>query len=205
MWYLQPARSNHRGGNLFGVFFFLLFLLPASEGVCLSIPEGTPVLGYFPGHRSQVLSGGYPSPRLFPRSLVPGPFQRVPQSWPWSGQDGVPPPPGLDDWGTPLTRSVVVPPARTRLGYPQVRSQWGTPPPPPRQNSRANTCTWRAVRLLRSRRRTFLFLLFCFVLFIYFFAWQAFVNFWQRYQHCELCIIHENLETMQTDCQLLQN
>ena len=40
---------------------------------------GTPVKGSFLGHWSQVLSGGYPSPRFFPRSLVPGPFWGIPQ------------------------------------------------------------------------------------------------------------------------------
>ena len=78
---------------------------------------------------------GYPSPRLFPRSVVPGPFwgwgypshggwySSIPvwgtprSEWgtPWPGQDGVPPWPGQD--------GVASLPAR--LG-------WGTTPPPPR-------------------------------------------------------------------------
>ena len=71
---------------------------------------------------------GFPSPRFFPRSLVPGPFQGYPVS------------PG---WGVPQDR---VPPARTLLGYPH---SWD------RTAERA-LATRRAVCLLRSRRRTFL-------------------------------------------------
>ena len=59
--------------------------------------------------------GCYPSPRFFPRSLVPGPF------WsPRTGLGGPPPRPGQDRMGyTPLPG----------MGYPRpVRSGWGTPP-----------------------------------------------------------------------------
>ena len=55
----------------------------------VSLQGSTPVPGSFPGLGTQVLSGGYPSPRFFPRSLVPGHFPGdtpVPGSFPglWS-------------------------------------------------------------------------------------------------------------------------
>ena len=76
---------------------------------------GTPVPFAFPGHWCQVLSwGGYPSPRFFPRSLVPGPFQGhpSPRFFPRSLV------PGTFQGGTP-------------------RQDWGTSQV---QNSRASTC-----------------------------------------------------------------
>ena len=63
----------------------------------------TPVPCSFPGHWSQVLSWEYPSPRFFPRLLVPGPL---------SGGGGTP----------VLARGV-------GGGTPPARSGWGTPPP----------------------------------------------------------------------------
>ena len=118
----------------------------------------------------QSTPGEYPSLMFFPRSLVPGPFQRgtpVSGSFPgyWSqvlsrwgtpvlaeggypspswGMGGTPvggtPWPG-QDWGTP-------PPSQVRMGYPLARIGTGTPPHPsqggypplPSQDSRASTC-----------------------------------------------------------------
>ena len=100
-------------------------------GVCLSTGGGgTPIPGSFPGLWSQVLSrglpesqvlsqvsgprsfpGGYLSPRFFPRSLVPGPFQGGTQQ---KSQPGgtperieVPPLPSWD-WGTPCPSEQVL-------------------------------------------------------------------------------------------------
>ena len=82
---------------------------------------------------------GYPSPRFFHRSLVPGPFRGYPspgQGW------GYPSP----SWGYPR---IGVPPARTGLGYPLAttglgyphgQDRTGVPLPLPGQNSRASTC-----------------------------------------------------------------
>ena len=128
---------------------FASFLPPASEG-----------WGRYYFHRCLSIHtcGGYPSPRIF-QSLVPGPFQGggtpvlakgrgyfLPQL----GQDRDTPQPG-QDWGTPLGRTGLghLPPARTWLGYlpsqditgyPLGQDRTEVPPPPPRQNSRANTC-----------------------------------------------------------------
>ena len=54
---------------------------------------------------------GYPNPssRFFPSSLVPGPFQGVPQSW------------------------LGVPPGQVRMGYAPDQDGTGAPPPPPGQ------------------------------------------------------------------------
>ena len=83
---------------------FFSLLPPASEGggkvifsVCLSVHTG----------------GGYPSPRFFPRSLIPGAFWGVPHTWSGATQ--------CQDWGTPP------PPPQDRLrcgryascGFPQ--------------------------------------------------------------------------------------
>ena len=84
-------------------------------------PGGTPFPGSFPGHWSEVLSGG--TPVLAGGRGFPSPGQGVPQSWlvgylspevrPWPGQGGDPSPwPGQD--GAPL---------------PMARSGWGTPHP----------------------------------------------------------------------------
>ena len=83
---------------------------------------------------------GYPSPRFFPRSLVPGPFQGstpvvaggypspdhgVPRSQPKGyHQTGVPPPPDQDRTEVPgQDRTEVPPPPPRRIGL-------GHPPPP---------------------------------------------------------------------------
>ena len=82
------------------------FLPPASEGcgkvifsVCLSV---------------RILGGGYPSPKFFPRCLVPGLFWGIPQTW-----LGVP-----QDRGVPLAGTGVPP-------WPGL--QIGLVPPPPRR------------------------------------------------------------------------
>ena len=137
--------------------------------VCPPGGGGTPVAGSFPGHWSHVLSGGYPSPRFFPRSLIPGPFFGVPQSWPGGvPQDDIPPPPGQVRMGHPSPRFFprslipgpffgvsqswpggvpqddIPPPNHFRMGHPppprsQVRMGY-SPPPPPGQSSRTSTC-----------------------------------------------------------------
>ena len=94
--------------------------------------------------------GGYPSPRFFPRSLVPGPFLGV-------HQDGVPPSQG---W---------VPP-QPGMGHPRSQG-WGTPNPhpgvpqpvmgiPPGRTAERVLAMRRALCLLSSRRRAFLFTIF---------------------------------------------
>ena len=83
---LPPAHVVRREGNVF-------------TGISMSVHtgEGTPVPDSFSGFWSQILSRRYPSPRFFPRSLVPGHFQGVYQSWPgeypspsWGGGTPVP-------------------------------------------------------------------------------------------------------------------
>ena len=96
---------------------------------------------------------------------------------PWPGPDGGVPPPGPDrgvpwpglDGGTrggvsPLPQQVwgIPPPARwgwgyTRWGTPPPHGDGVTPPPPPVRTTEGVLATWRAVCLLRSRRRTALF------------------------------------------------
>ena len=75
--------------------------------------------------------GGYPSPRFFPRSLVPGPFKGVPQ-------DGV------------------LPVRSGQIRTPQPGQ--GRVPPSPRQNSRANTCYATGGMPLAFTQEDFLFL-----------------------------------------------
>ena len=115
------------------------------------LPDGgTPI-------QVQGQDGGYPHPR--------------------SGQGGTPipgqgvPPLGLDE-GTPIKPGVGLPPSRLDGDTPH-KDWMGLPPPHPsgldggtchppppigRQSSRASTCMRRAVCLLRSSRRTFLFI-----------------------------------------------
>ena len=105
-----------------------IFLPSACEGWgrycfhrCLSVHNWVPqsqVLSQVIGPRS--FPGGYPSPRFFPRSLVPGPFQGIPSpGWgvPQSCQ-GV-----TQRWGTLSRSGWGTPPAIIGLGYPadQVR------------------------------------------------------------------------------------
>ena len=85
---------------------------------------GTPILGSFPGHWSQVLSGEeYPSPGW----RVPHPWLLVPQSWQGVPQYGVPTQPGEDG----------VLPGKVRMWYSPSRT--GVPTPPG-QNSWVGTC-----------------------------------------------------------------
>ena len=93
--------------------------------------------------------GGYPSPRFFPRSLVPGPFGGYPSPrfFPRSLLGGTP----VIAMGYPI------------LGYPQP-GQDGVPPSSQVRMGYASgttseraLATRQAVCLLRSRRRTFLF------------------------------------------------
>ena len=70
----------------------------------------------FPGVYLSTPGVQYPSPRFFPRSLVKGPFQGVPQSW--------------------LGDILILARGYPRAGYPQDR----TGVPPPGQNSRKSTC-----------------------------------------------------------------
>ena len=80
------------------------------------------------------LGGGYPSPRFFPRSQVPGPFKGVPLSWSMGvpqSQLGVPqhkgtPCPG-QDWGTPGKNRTAVAPSQDRTGVPPP-ARTGVPP-----------------------------------------------------------------------------
>ena len=124
---------------------FITFLPPASKGRgkdyfyrCLSVH-----------------TRGYPSPRLFPKSLVTCPFWRVPQSWPGGTpvpargtRDRVPAPQPEQDLGTTL--------ARTGLWYPLA----GTGYPSPQDRTAEQTLTMQqVVCLLHSYRRTFLFIL----------------------------------------------
>ena len=72
--------------------------------------------------------GGYPSPRFFPRSLVPGPFQKgypSPRFFPRSFLGG-------GGYLSPGRGTPVLPPAMSKW-YPLVRSRCNTPPPPPSQ------------------------------------------------------------------------
>ena len=60
-------------------------------------PQGYPGLWSqvpFPASGPMAFLLGYPSPRFFPRSLVPGPFSGVPKSPGGYLRWGVPPPPG---------------------------------------------------------------------------------------------------------------
>ena len=100
--------SVHKGGEYSSPRFFSRSLAPGPFWM------GTPVIGSFPGHWSQVLSGGVPQSQVLSRSLVPGPFWRdtpvpVPGSFPGHGsqvlsregvpqpgQDGYSPQPGQD-------------------------------------------------------------------------------------------------------------
>ena len=133
IYYIIPTRvRSTKGGYVF-------------TGVCLF--EG----GGYPGLWHQVPS----------QPLAPGPFWEVPPS-PVNGpvQSPVPGPVGGGD--TPA-RTGQAPP-RTGQGYPS-RQERGYSPSPGQDrgthliNMRATNATPRAVRLLRSRRRTFLFLL----------------------------------------------
>ena len=112
---------------------------------------------------------GYPSPRFFPKSLVPGPFLgKVPQSQggtPILATEGTP----VLDWGGGERRATTVPavsilqdrgtpwpglgssPGRTGLGYLRAGEDWGTPPdheragvPPPQPGQ-----DWGTPRLLQ--------------------------------------------------------
>ena len=119
-------------------------LPPVSEGWrrycfhrCLSVHT----CGEYHGLWSQVPSSlwshgvwgwGNPSLRVFPLSLVPGPFQGYPSPRLGGGQSQVEVPQSQAE-DTPF---LGYPPARTRLGYPLVGIG---PPPPPRQSSRAST------------------------------------------------------------------
>ena len=103
---------------------------------------GGAVPGSFPGLwsrvLSKVLSGGYPSPKFFRRSLLSGPFWEVPQSQvlsqvsvPRSFLGGTPVPgsfPGL--WFQVLSGGTPVPPS-SDWGIPQLEvPQTGVPPWP---------------------------------------------------------------------------
>ena len=83
-----------------------------------SFPEGTPVPGSFPGHRSQALSGEYPSPQWGYLSMVPS-YGQARMGYPQPGQDRVPP--SQDSTG--------VPPGQVRMGYDPPQPGWGTTPP----------------------------------------------------------------------------
>ena len=97
---------------------------------------------------------GNPSPRFFPRSLVLGPFGEVPQSWLGGGYPSIGYPPGRPGWSIPLARTVLgYPPGQVRMGYPPART--GVPPQD-RIAEQALTMQ-RAVCLLHSHKRTFLF------------------------------------------------
>ena len=92
----------------------------------------TRVLGSFPGFWFQVLSGGYPS-----------------SSWGY-------PSPG---WGLFQKRDT---PIQVRMGYPPPPTRTEVPLPPPLDRTAEQAlATRRAVCLLRSRRRTFLFRVKC--------------------------------------------
>ena len=98
--------------------------------------------------------GGVTPVTGFPRSLVPGLFQAVPQSWvlAWGGVPhpclGVPP----DQDGVRLSHFRMAGLGGTPLattGVPSPRSGWGTPPPPPGDSTAERVlATWRAVCLL---------------------------------------------------------
>ena len=93
---------------------------------------------------------GYPSPRFFPRSLVPGPFpgqwfQVLSRGYPSPSQEGHPRYPHQVMTGTSWPGqdgSPSPPPARRGLGYPSLpaRSGWGTPPPGTEQQSEYLLC-----------------------------------------------------------------
>ena len=98
---------------------------------------GTSNPGSFPGHWSQVLSWGYPSPG----------WRGVPQSWLVEGTPGQGSPPlARSGWGTPWPGQDGVPPSQDRTGVP--------PPPQDRTAERA-LAMWQVVCLLRSHRRIF--------------------------------------------------
>ena len=118
-------------------------------GVCLfrwgggGCPSPT-VPGSFPGFRSQALSRGYPSSRLFPSSFLGEvsqdrgiPHGQVRMGYPLPGQDGVLPWPGQD--GVPLARSGWGTPCQVRMEYSpgQVRMEYPLASGTLRQNSRA--------------------------------------------------------------------
>ena len=110
---------------------------------------GTPAPGSFSGHWSQILSGrAYLGPRFFPRSLVPGPFWGNP-----SPGGGVP-----QSWSRGYL-SMGYSPDHDRTGVPPLQpGQDGVlPPPPPDSTAERALAMRRAVCLLRSRSRTFLF------------------------------------------------
>ena len=132
---------------------------------------GTPLvqdwIGYLP---SKIRTGGTPCqqngvpphPRLDgvpPRPSRPGMGVpcRVPPVQDWMGY-----PPSKTGWGTPHPRLDGVPPSKVGWGTPPSKIGWGTPHPwldgvsPPL--AKRALAMRRAVCLLRSHRRTFLFL-----------------------------------------------
>ena len=136
---------------------------------------GNPVSGSFLGLWVQVLSQGVPQSQV--GGITQYQVERVPQSqvgctpglgYPpsWTGL-GYPPVPDRtrihppdQDWGTlPARWDWGIPPSQDRAGVPPPPSQdWSGVPSLPRTAERVLT-TRRVVCLLRSRRRTFLFLL----------------------------------------------
>ena len=166
---VTPARSWWWGGGV----------TPARSGWWGGLPHprsgGVPQPGLdgggVPHHRSggypdQVwMVGGLPHPRLGGTPARSG-WWGVPGVPPWARSgwwgvlplppwlDGVPPPPWLN--GVPLPPTTMTEwgtPHHDKMGYP---SPWLDGVPPPHQHSKRVLATWRAVCLLRSRRRTFL-------------------------------------------------
>ena len=129
------------------ISFCQLFVYHPKDGEGNVFKGGTPVTGSFPGLGSQALSQGYPSPKLFSRSLVSCPFlggTPVQGSFPglWSqvlSWGGYPSP----DWADPRTG---VSPSQDRIGV-----------PPQNRTAKQVLATRWVVCLLRSYRRTFLF------------------------------------------------
>ena len=104
--------------------------------------------------------GGYPSPRFFPRSLVPGPF-----------------------WGTPyLARECPSLSQVVWLGYPIAGT--GVPPPQLGLNSRASTCHLAFMQedFLVSSIVSFSFplIIYCFYHLVVRFSFLSNQNFWEN-------------------------
>ena len=139
--------------------------------LCLSVHRGGGVpCSLVPGFWSQVLSWGKGDTSVSgPRSLPGGMWDGVPLSWSWpGGGEGGSGYPVLVGGGTLVTTSTwVLPLARSRTGVPRppaIPGQGYLPPPGQDQDrgipfldtTRYGQDAPRAVRLLRSRRRTFL-------------------------------------------------
>ena len=95
--------------------------------VCVRPHGGTQVPGSFPGLWSQVPFGGYPSPRFFPRFLVPGPFWGDPVLGSFTGLWSQ----VLSRWYPVLARGTPgqgYPKVRTALGYLSPQPGLGYPP-----------------------------------------------------------------------------